>query len=125
MKAWHRYLFRITQARIEWQMPLHFSIIVYTITHMKLTYDPEKDARNLALRGISFEEAVNFDFSDALIWQDDRENYQEIRFCALGCIGNRLHALVFTYRHETIRVISLRKANKREVKCYENKTRNG
>ena len=92
---------------------------------MKLTYDPEKDARNIALRGISFEEAVNFNFSDALIWEDDREDNQEARFCALGSIGNRLHALVFTYRNETIRVISLRKANKREVKRYENKTRIG
>jgi len=91
---------------------------------MKLTYDPEKDTCNLVLRGISFEEAVDFDFSNALIWEDDRSDYQETRFCALGNIGSRLHSLVFTYRHETIRVISLRKANKREVKRYEDKTRN-
>lgn len=38
-------------------------------------------------------------------------------------IDGRLHMLVFTWRGETMHVISLRKANKREVRCYEQATR--
>jgi uncharacterized DUF497 family protein len=44
----------------------------------------------------------------------------EARFFALGYIGNRLHALVFT-SGATVRVISLRRAHKTEVKRYEEK----
>ncbi|WP_373289514.1 BrnT family toxin [Marinomonas arctica] len=43
---------------------------------------------------------------------------------AMGQIDERIHVLVFTVRGEVIRVISLRKANKKEVKHYENQTRN-
>ena len=41
----------------------------------------------------------------------------------LGLIGDRVHSIAFVMRLGVIRVISLRKANKREVKTYE--TRSG
>ena len=47
------------------------------------------------------------------------KNYGEIRRCALGYLGNRLHALVFTETTMGITVISFRKANKREIESYE------
>ena len=43
----------------------------------------------------------------------------EDRFFAIGYIGSRLHALVFTKSGATVRVISLRRAHKTEVKRYE------
>ena len=43
----------------------------------------------------------------------------EARFFAIGYIGSRLHALVFTKSGATVRVISLRRAHKTEVKRYE------
>lgn len=46
---------------------------------------------------------------------DDRRDYGEIRIRALGLIDNHVHALVFTETVTGIRVISLRKANPREV----------
>jgi uncharacterized DUF497 family protein len=45
-----------------------------------------------------------------------------VRWTALGFIGNRLHVLTYTVRGENIRLISLRKANKREREYYEEKT---
>lgn len=54
----------------------------------------------------------------ALIREDSRYDYSEIRYCALGYIGVRIYHLVFTYRADIVRVISLRKANKREVNRY-------
>jgi len=89
---------------------------------MKLTFDPAKNEKNLCRRGISFEAAADFNFGTALIWKDVRMEYGEDRYCAIGFIGNRLHVLVFTPRADAMHVISLRKANKREVKQYEQKT---
>ena len=45
----------------------------------------------------------------------------ETRFFAIGYIGSSLHALVFTKSGATVRVISLRRAHKTEVKRYEEK----
>ncbi len=89
---------------------------------MKLIFDQGKDEENIRQRGISFETAVRFELNTALIWKDTRTEYGEARYCAIGHIGDRLHVLVFTPRDDAMRVISLRKANKREVKRYEQGT---
>ena len=81
--------------------------------------DPGKEGRNIAERGLSFDLVENLDWTTALIWEDTRKNYGERRYCVLGVIADRLHSVVFTPREGKPRVISLRKANKREVKRYE------
>lgn len=86
---------------------------------MKITYDPNKNATNIEQRQLSFEQAIDFDFSTAFIVEDERKDYGEVRYRALGFLDERLHALVFTETYEGIRVISFRKANKRERKQYE------
>jgi uncharacterized DUF497 family protein len=51
---------------------------------------------------------------------DDRKNYGEVRYTAYGYVNGRLMNVVFTERKpNNIRVISFRKANHREVACYE------
>ncbi|MBI3546703.1 MAG: BrnT family toxin [Gammaproteobacteria bacterium] len=89
---------------------------------MNISYDPGKNEKNIAERGISFEQAIEFEWSSALIVEDNRKDYGESRFQALGFIGKRLHVLVFTPRAGQVHVISLRKANRREVKQYETQT---
>jgi uncharacterized DUF497 family protein len=86
---------------------------------MDITYDPNKSEKNIVERGLSFELARDFEMVGALIVEDARMTYPERRFQALGRIGDRLHMLVFTPRGGMIHVISLRKANPREVKRYE------
>lgn len=89
---------------------------------MKITYDPAKNTKNIENRGLSFDEVVNFNFETAIRWEDTRKDYGEVRYCALGSVAGRVHALVYTRIDGGIRVISFRKANKREVKMYEAKT---
>jgi len=84
---------------------------------MKIEFDNAKNERNIELRGISFELAAKFDFDGAI--EVEQEVNGEQRYFALGHIGPRLYALVYTLRINTVRVISLRKANKREVRRYE------
>lgn len=88
---------------------------------MKIEFDPEKNNKNIIERGLSFENVRNFDFKTALFEIDDRHDYGETRIIALGHIEQRLHVLIFTKREAAIRVISLRKANKKERLRYENK----
>lgn len=82
------------------------------------TCDPAKNPRNVLERGISFEDAENFEFETAVVATDDRQDYGEIRELAVGFVGHRIHVLVFTMRGEACHVISLRKANKREIGAY-------
>jgi uncharacterized DUF497 family protein len=90
---------------------------------MQISYDAAKNDRNIAERGLSFERSAEFDFETAQIAQDLRHTYPERRFLALGFVGVRLHMLVFAETAAGIRVISFRKANKREVKRYEKATK--
>jgi uncharacterized DUF497 family protein len=89
---------------------------------MGITYDAAKNARNLRERKLSFELVREFDWSSAYILEDTRKDYGERRFQAMGMIDARLHMLVFTPRGDDVHVISLRKANVREVKRYEEAT---
>ncbi|MFA7532653.1 MAG: BrnT family toxin [Castellaniella sp.] len=86
---------------------------------MKIEFDPQKSDTNVQERGLSFALVEQFDFETALFKIDDRHDYGEVRIRALGRIGDRVHALVFKETQIGIRVISLRKANRREVRIYE------
>lgn len=89
---------------------------------MNIEFDPTKDQSNREKHGLSLALAEAFEFETALIEIDDRRDYAEERFVALGLIDTRVHVMVFTVRGEAIRVISLRKANRREVKRYDDET---
>ena len=91
---------------------------IYTI-YVDVSFDAAKNARNIATRGISFERVLAFEWDSALIVSDSRRDYGESRFQAFGLIAERLHVLVFTPRSGKTHIISLRKANKRQVKRYE------
>ena len=84
---------------------------------MKIEFDPVKNQRNIEQRGLSFDLAHQFDFENALEVEQIIDG--ELRYFALGLIDSRLHALVYTLRLDVVRIISLRKANKREVRYYE------
>jgi len=62
---------------------------------MKIAFDPIKNARNIELRGLSFERVIDFEFESALFSPDQRRDYGEERIRTLGWLDKRLHALVF------------------------------
>jgi hypothetical protein len=90
---------------------------------MEITFDPAKNERNVKERSLSFQRVEEFDFDTAIYVEDTRKDYGEKRIRSLGFIEERLHALVFTMRGEKLRVISLRKASRREVRKYEEATK--
>jgi hypothetical protein len=96
---------------------------VDTIKPTKITFDPAKNAANIRERGLPFSLVKDeFDWASARVIEDSRRNYGERRYRALGFIGTRLHAVVYTPRATGMHVISLRKANRREERRYATKT---
>ena len=85
---------------------------------MQIEFDSEKDRVNRQKHGLSLAAAAEMDFLAALVIPDERRDYGEARFRAYGWIGGRLHMLAFTMRGDTIRAISLRKANATEVRRH-------
>ena len=87
---------------------------------MKIQFDPAKDELNQAKHGISLQAANGFDWDTALEREDDRFDYGEVRFVAIGLTDARLYVMIFTEGSDddTVRVISLRPAEKHEVRFY-------
>lgn len=85
---------------------------------MDITYDPNKDIANQQKHGVSLAEAEQIEWDTALERLDNRNDYGEVRYTTLGAIGNRLYCVVYVEREGKRRIISLRKANKREVTKY-------
>lgn len=90
---------------------------------MSIAFDPDKEARNVAKHGISLARAEEMDMAAALIREDDRFDYRETRYIAFGEIDDTLHCLVFTFRGSKVRAISLRKANKKEIRRHGRQTK--
>ena len=79
------------------------------------TWDEAKRRSNLAKHGADFADATLFDWSSATTEPDLRRDYGEERFRSVGFIGERLFVLIYAARGDGQRVISLRKANFREI----------
>ncbi len=91
---------------------------------MKIDFYPIKSEQNIKLRSLSFDRAGDFDRESAIYYEDDRMDYPEDRIIALGFLGVRLHVICFTPIDGGVRIISFRKASRREVRCYEEETAN-
>ncbi len=87
---------------------------------MDISFDPIKSQLNADKHGIGLEQAAFVEWDSAVVWLDQRSNYLESRFNAIAYIGLRLYCVCFTDRDDTRRIISLRKANRREVTRYAN-----
>jgi len=85
---------------------------------VEISFDPVKNEKNIRQRGLSFERTAEFDFEGATFLVDDRREYGEVRYIAIGYLDRRLHILCFVSTTTGIRVVSFRKANAREATRY-------
>ncbi len=86
---------------------------------MKIIFDPNKDKINIIKhQGISLNLANSIEWDTLLAKEDERIDYGEVRMIGYAYIQLRLYCIVYTDRDNERRIISLRKANKREVKYY-------
>jgi uncharacterized protein len=88
---------------------------------VEITYDPRKNERNIRERDLPFDRAADFDFETAVIISRIRDG--DIRRLAIGYLDDRLRVLCYFPQSDGIRVISFRKANRREAKrCGKTQT---
>lgn len=101
-------------------MLAHIIKWVHIKKRVRVEFDPTKDVINRAKHGISLQAATDFDWDAALEREDDRFDYGEVRFVAIGPIVGRLHVMVFTQGSDddAVRIISLRRADKHETRFY-------
>ncbi len=88
---------------------------------MEFEWDDEKAARNLAKHGVSFHDAATV-FGDplAITYYDPDHSEDEDRFLTFGHISDgHLFVVSHTNREDRIRIISARRATRRERKSYE------
>jgi uncharacterized DUF497 family protein len=83
-----------------------------------LTWDEPKRLRNIKVHGLDFVgcEAV-FD-NPVVAWDDDRKVYGELRINLLGWLNDTVVHMTYTERGDDVHVISLRKAEKHEIRYF-------
>jgi len=89
---------------------------------MKITWDSKKATVNPKNHdGVTFEEAQHALLEPFALSREDSQSEEEQRFITLGMGGKgRILTVVYTYRDETIRLISAWKANEQQRRRYEN-----
>ncbi|MCW5718917.1 MAG: BrnT family toxin [Bauldia sp.] len=86
---------------------------------MEYEWDPGKAGLNLRKHGIPFSAMSDFNWDTAVVVADQRREYGEARYLAIGFISLDLCSLAFTIRSGKVRVISLRIAGRKERTLYE------
>jgi uncharacterized protein len=94
---------------------------------MLIQFDSAKNKTNIAKHGISLQLAEQLEWDWLKAKPDRRVDYGEPRMIGYAPIGDRVYCVVFVDRGETAhsvtrRIISLRKANMREVRDYAKQT---
>ena len=84
-----------------------------------IEFDPDKDARNIAVHGISLAAAEPLLARFTVERIDERRAYGETRIIAIGEIGGVEFTCVYTRRGEAYRPISLRRADRKERDVYQ------
>ena len=101
------------------QPQLHNLVGEYNCS-MRFEWDDDKQAANLRNHGLDLADAEAVFQHPRLTWLDTRADYGEDRWCSLGMLQGRVVVLVYTGRlPDIIRVISLRKATRRERTQYD------
>jgi uncharacterized DUF497 family protein len=87
---------------------------------MNYEWDENKAASNLRKHNIMFSDAVAVFEDEMALSREDTDSFDEQRFVLIGIdFMARILTVVYTYRYGTIRLISARRATKKERKIYE------
>lgn len=91
---------------------------------MNFEWDEAKSEACFRVRGFDFTYAARAFFDpNRVVHADTRHSYGEECYQLMGKIEQRLFVVAYTPRHDAMRIISARKANRREVRHYEDSTR--
>ena len=86
---------------------------------MNCEWDEAKNRKSIAKHGLSFEDAEQVFSGPCVTFEDGRFEYGEERLITLGLLAGRPVIIAHSPRDEVTRIISIRKANRREQKIYQ------
>ncbi len=87
---------------------------------MKIKWDPKKASANYTKHKIRFSDAESVLFDPFALTCPDSKAVVEERFITIGCDAlQRIVLVVYTFRGDSIRLISARRATRKERKSYE------
>jgi uncharacterized DUF497 family protein len=87
----------------------------------KIAWDDNKNQLNQQKHALDFEDAQEVLNGPCLVYEDIRYDYGEKRFIVIGNLHGRAVVLIYTKREDIYRIISMRKANEKEQKAYQNR----
>jgi uncharacterized DUF497 family protein len=85
---------------------------------VRYEWDQAKDRRNFAKHGLDFKDAEQVFAGPCVTFEDSRFDYGEERLITLGLLGGRVLVIAHAPRGPATRIISMRKANRREQEIY-------
>jgi uncharacterized DUF497 family protein len=85
---------------------------------MKFEWDEAKRRANLEKHGLDFADLGEFDWTTHVVFVDDRWDYGEVRYTALALFLVEVHSVTFTRRGARVRIISFRRASRKELRRY-------
>ena len=85
---------------------------------MDFEWDPAKRLANIAKHGLDFAEVPRLNWDEVTILEDRRFSYSERRYWAFGMLDGHLHMVDLTRQQAVVRVISFRRASRKERKRY-------
>ena len=86
------------------------------------SWDEPKRTRNIRVHGLDFVGCESVFDGPVIAWEDDREAYGEQRINLLGWLGGVVVHMTYTERGDEPYIISLRKAEKHEIRRYAKET---
>jgi uncharacterized protein len=86
---------------------------------MEFAWDEVKRQANLQKHRLDFADLGEFDWATGVVFIDDRKDYGETRYTAIAIYSGRVHSVTFTKRGSLLRIISFRRASRKEIKRYE------
>ncbi len=92
---------------------------------IRFAWDKAKNVGNIRKHGIDFADVIDVFNHPVLSLLDDREDFSEERWVAIGWMQSLVGVVVYTERDgDLIRIISARKATTNEVRRYEQVIKN-
>ena len=85
---------------------------------MEFEWDEAKRAVNLAKHGLDFADVAGLNWDEAAIRPDLRFQYGEDRFRAFCMLDGELFSIAYTLRSTVVRILSFRRANRKERRLY-------
>jgi len=85
---------------------------------MRFEFDPRKSAKNLRERNLPFGLVPAIFDGPRIEWIDRRKDYGEERISTLGVWHDEVYFVAYTSREEVVRIISFRKAKRKEARTF-------